>query len=169
MKRINFGALCLIACVTLFSACGVYRTEAYSNQESVVVYNQLDGICVVRARGRATTQDVRGAARTRAMQAAEKKALYDVLFNVLVCRDCPQGKSLTPLVPEVNAARKYDSYFSEFFSDDGDWKNYAAKAGTRYLATKFGKTTNEYVCDMSVRIDRRALHDKLVQDGILKK
>lgn len=168
MRHFSFIALLITACLFSFSSCGVHEAGAYPTQESVVISNQLDGTYIVRSRGRSTTQDVRGVARTGAMHAAEKRALYDVLFTTLVCQDDANGKSLAPLLPEVNAARKYDAYFTQFFSDKGEWRLYATKAGTRYLATKFSKTNNEYVCDMSVCINRQALRTKLINDGILK-
>lgn len=168
MKLKHLLAFSFLICLFAFPSCGVHQTSAYSSQETVVITNELNGVYVVRAKGRATTHNVRGVARTNAMHVAERRALRDILFATLICRDDAQGSSLKPLVPEVNAEQKYRAYFSGFFADGGEWRKYASPAGSRYLATKFSKTQDEYVCEMSVRINRDALREKLIADQIIR-
>lgn len=168
MRQKFLWAFLFLLSLLCIPSCGVHQTSAYATQETMVITNELNGVYVLRARGRATTNDVRGVARTNAMHAAERRALRDILFATLICKDDAQGSSLKPLVPEVNAEQKYHTYFTNFFADKGEWRRYASPAGSRYLATKFSKTQNEYVCEMSVRIDRNALREKLIADQIIR-
>ncbi len=148
-------------------SCGTHKTAAYGDRESVIVEYAQDGVYIVQCRGRATKQDVLETARYAAMDAAKKRALHDVIFKILVCRNMDQ-KTLKPILLEVNAERKYETYFLDFFSKNGDWEKYVNRSGSRVKATHFSKTRDEMVVDMYVDVDRAALAQKLKDDGILK-
>ncbi len=171
MKKVYtflIGAMVLFFCSVSFTSCGVHKTSAYASQESIVIADEMNGVYVIQTRGSATTRYLKSSARTRAMQDAKKRALHAVLFQTLVCQGTMQQTSLRPLVLEVNAEQKYESYFNDFFRDNGAWEDFATEAGNRYRGTSFSKTKHEYVCDMPVRVDRAGLRKKLIEDNILK-
>jgi hypothetical protein len=75
-----------------------------------------------------------------------------------------------PLVPEVNADKKYEDYFNKFFIDGGEYKNYISlkdeRLGIRIIGDR--KATREGVTfSVVVRVKRSELKQKLITDGIL--
>lgn len=165
MKKILIGSF--VVCTLLLCSCGVHKTYAYGDHESTIIASELDGNYVVRATGRSTKVNVRGIARTRAMELAKKRAVYDVTFSTLICINTAD-KSLKPVLPEVNIKQKQEEYFNNFFSDNGPWRQYASTAGTRYLATKFYRSKTDMVCTMSVIVDRKGLIQRYKEDNILR-
>lgn len=164
MKKVLLPILFGVAMV--MCACGLHKTYAYGNHESIVIGSELDGTYIVRSTGKSTKVDVRGIARTRAMELAKKRAVYDITFSILVCNNMEE-KSLKPVLTEVNVKQKHEDYFNNFFANDGEWKSFASTAGTRYLATKFYRTNTDMVCTMSVIVDRKGLIQKFKDDNIL--
>jgi len=150
-----------------FVACDTHKSYAYGDNKSIVIGYELDGVYIVRATGRATKKDMMSIERTQAILQAKKRAVYDMTFSILTSANIAE-KSIKPIVLEVNAKDKYAEYFNVFFSDNGDWKNYAEVAGTRYAGTHFYKTSNERICTMAVKVNREALRKKLKEDKIIK-
>jgi len=112
-----------------------------------------------------------GAGRNRfdAFAQAQKNALLDVIFKGI-----SDGKSeceVRPLVPEVNARQKYDSYFNEFFKDGGEYRNFVSMSDER-LENKLLRDRKEGVGTVThsaiIKVKRPQLKEKLIADGILK-
>ena len=106
--------LCVTICGVLLS-CGVHKNSAYTDVETKCIGTELDGSYTLRASGRA-----RNAAD--AYVQAGKQAVQDVLFTIIPCVSGVGAQSmLKPLLPEVNAKEKYESFFAKFFADNGEY------------------------------------------------
>ena len=111
-----------------------------------------------------------GSGRNRfdAFDQALKNAIFDVLFKGIT-----DGKSeceMRPLVPEVNARQKYETYFDKFFQDGGEYKKYISMRDeqiehivNRERKEGIGTVTHSAI----VIVKRPQLKAKLIADGIL--
>lgn len=110
-----------------------------------------------------------GRNRFDAVEQAKKNAVMEVLFNGI--RDGKGGCSMKPLVPEVNAREKYESYFNAFFADKGPYLDFVNTADERIEdkitrdRQKGRKSVNNSVV---VRVLRSELKKQLIKDNILK-
>lgn len=111
-----------------------------------------------------------GRNRSDAFEQACKNAVYDVLFKGI--RDGKSECEMLPLVPELNARKKYESYFNKFFTDGGEYKKYISMADehTKYKGEREKKEgTGSDTYSAIVIVKRPQLKEKLIQDGILLK
>ena len=111
-----------------------------------------------------------GRNRSDAFDQACKNAVYDVLFKGI--KDGKSECETLPLVSEVNARKKYETYFNKFFTDGGEYKKYISMADehTKYKSErerKNGTGADTYAAIVIVK--RPQLKEKLIQDGILSK
>lgn len=151
----------LIACVLgiglALSACKSSSTKAFYSFETECMGDELDGSIVVRAWGQ-------GASRSEAMEQAKKKALHDVIFVGIRKGQC----SFKPLLMEVNAEEKYQTYFNRFFGS-GEYAHFlkmdATKMGSGVKAKS--KTRDSYA--VVVRVLRAELEQHLISDNIIQK
>jgi hypothetical protein len=110
-----------------------------------------------------------GKNRFDAVEQAKKNALLDVIFKGINKGrgDC----SKRPLLGEVNAKSKYESYFNKFFADDGPYKEFVGSEDER-LGDKLDrdkqKGRKSRSMSVVVRVERAKLKDQLVRDNILK-
>ena len=124
---------------------------------------ELDGSETLRSWGQ-------GRNRLDAIEQAKKNAVRDVLFKGIMdgSKDC----NMRPLVPEVNAQEKYETYFNSFFADQGTYKNFvSAKDGSDLhpeVLKNRQKLGSQEEYRIIVRVLRSDLKQKLIQDGILK-
>jgi len=150
------GTVLYVGCATNTSVAGAYTNKT----ECLGV--ELDGSQTVKAWG--TGKD-----EVDAMEQALKNAVSDVIFNGIT-----DGKSdcdSKPIVPEVNAQKKYETFFNGFFSDKGAYKKYVSIEDGRknkqiLKDQKSGRNT--VTIGVSVRIQRVALKESLVKEGIIK-
>jgi uncharacterized protein YceK len=123
---------------------------------------ELDGSQTVKAWGN-------GRNRFDAIEQAKKNAVRDVLFNGII-----EGKSdceKRPVVPEVNAQLKYETYFNKFLADGGEYKNYVSMKDEQLgqKGTRDQKGARESVTlGLVIRVLRLELKQKMIADGILK-
>lgn len=143
-------------CFTLFS-CKSTSTEAFYTFETECVKNAMDGSVVLRAWGQ-------GSSRADAVEQAKKQAVHDVVFYGIQKGQC----KFKPLVIEVNAKEKYQTYFDNFFSKDGMYNRFikmdAAKMGS---GTKNKSQTRDSHA-LILRVLRTDLEKQLITDGIIK-
>jgi hypothetical protein len=132
----------------------VYKTECMGSE--------LDGSVTVKAWGN-------GSNRADAIEQAKKNAVNDVLF-----RGITEGKNgcfPRPLVTEVNARTRYETYFNRFFKDGGEYKKYISmkdeRIGNQWNSDKKG-ARQSVTYGIVVRVLRADLKTKLTKDGILK-
>jgi len=124
---------------------------------------EMDGSQTLKAWGN-------GRNRWDAIEQAKKNAVKDVLFNGIYegKQDCEKR----PVVAEVNAQQKYETYFNNFFTDNGAYKNFASLKDERIgqKVSRDRKGSRQSVTHgVVVRVLRAELKQKMIEDGILKK
>ena len=131
-----------------------YRTECLGVEQ--------DGTQTLMAWGK-------GRNRFDAIDQAKKNALYDVIFNGI--RDGTGGCDLRPLVPEVNARRKYEEFFDSFFIDKGAYETYVSmedeKISQRFLRNR-AKIQDEVTHGFVIRVLRPSLRTFLKEQKIIR-
>lgn len=158
MKAKFYFILAISAVCIVFSSCKSPSVGAFYTFETECMGNTMDGTVVLRAWGQ-------GASRADAVEQAKKQAVHDIIFKGVQIGQC----KFKPLLFEVNAEEKYQSYFDNFFSKDGAYTEFL-----RMDATKMGsgvkeksKARDSYA--LVVRVLRADLEKKLIADNILKK
>jgi uncharacterized lipoprotein NlpE involved in copper resistance len=124
---------------------------------------EMDGSQTVKAWGN-------GRNRWDAIEQAKKNAVKDVLFNGIY--EGKQECEKRPVVAEVNAQQKYETYFNKFFADDGEYKNFVSLKDERIgqKVSRDRKGARQSVTHgVVVRVLRAELKQKMIEDGILKK
>ncbi len=150
--RLLTGAIfLLVSCSPKIAGNYSFKTECYGIE--------LDGSQTVKAWGN-------GKNRQDAQEQAKKNAVRDVLFKGITegRQDCEKR----PLVPEVNAQMKYESYFNKFFTDGGDYQKFVSLKDQRGGSDKMG-ARESVTYGIVLRILRADLKQKLITDGILTK
>ncbi|MCX6326237.1 MAG: hypothetical protein NT144_06245 [Bacteroidia bacterium] len=120
---------------------------------------EMDGSQTVKAWGN-------GRSRADAIEQAKKNAVRDVLFNGII-----EGKSdceKRPVVSEVNAQVKYETYFNKFFTDGGEFKNYMSMKDEQLGAKDIKGARESITIGLIIRVLRPELKQKMIADGILK-
>ena len=119
----------------------------------------LDGSQTLRSWGT-------GKNKAQAMENAKKNAVRAVLFEGINAGtgDCNRK----PLIFGVNAEEKYEQYFNRFFADGGAYKAFTSMTDEK--RTSRLKSTNSAIesWGIVVRVDRAALRQRLIDDGIIK-
>jgi hypothetical protein len=100
---------------------------------------------------------------------AKKNAIKDVLFKGI--SKGGNGCDPRPLIPEVNADKKYEDYFNAFFSDrNGHYKRFVSgkdeRIGEKIVRRRY-KSTSGVTCRITIRVLRSELKVKLIEDGII--
>lgn len=103
--------------------------------------------------------------RGEAIEQAKRNAVRDVIFKGITAGNGECNKK--PLVNEVNAAQKYESYFNSFFSKGGAYNKYVVLDEKRTSRIKSKNSTRE-AWGVVVTIDRAQLRQRLIEDNILK-
>lgn len=119
----------------------------------------LDGSQTLRSWGT-------GKNKGQAMETAKKNAVRAVIFSGIT--DGVAGCNVKPLLFEVNAEEKHEAYFNRFFADGGAYKGYVSMKDEK--RTSRIKSSNNAIENWGivVRVDRAALRQRLMEDGILK-
>ena len=157
-KAYFFVIIC--TCALIFSSCCTYKQIAYYDFKTKVLGTELDGSYTVVAWGRARHA-------LDAYYQAQKQAVYDIVFNGVYAQTA-NLPNLQPLLLEVNAKDKYQEYFNEFFSDNGEYKNYCSMRDKRWFSSDFYKSDRQAVCKTTVIVYRSKLKEKLIKDNIIK-
>jgi len=151
------GAIALL----LFS-CKTSTSSFYAN-ETECLGVELDGSQTLKAWGK-------GKGRVDAAQQAKKNAVRDVIFkaNFKGSKEC----NAKPLIFEVNAEEKYESYFNKFFADGGEYADFVTLQDERLMHQVFrgkeSRNEDQSTYSVVVRVKRVELREKLIKDGILK-
>lgn len=161
MKTLIFSTL-LIAGFIL-SSCNPQKQNAGNyTYKTECLGVEMDGSQTVKAWGN-------GRNRWDAIEQAKKHAVRDVLLNGIYegKQDCQKR----PVLIEVNAHQKYETYFNNFFSDGGEYKNYVSLKDER-IGQKVGRdrkgARQSVTHGVVVRVLRSELNQKMKDDGILK-
>ncbi len=160
MKKLS-KLICLGLGLMLMAGCGVHQTAAYTDTKTKCIGSELDGSYTLRVAGRA-----RNAAD--AYEQAAKQAVYDMMFTYIDVQSGYHEKQIKPLLMEVNAVSKYESYTAKFLKDGGDYLKYVSRTEKRSLSSQYMKTNTQTVCITTVCVFREDLKQRLIADGIIK-
>lgn len=163
MKKIItiFAVACLL---TMAQSCKTPRqldsTYAYNTFTVECLGTDNDGTQTLRAWGK-------GSNKAQAIETARKNAVKAVIFDGITSGtgDCNKR----PLVNEVNARERYEEYFDRFFSDGGIYKIFTSLEDEKRFSRQKSSDNSMDNWGVVVRVDRRALHQRLTDDGVLKK
>lgn len=120
---------------------------------------ELDGSQTLRVQGY-------GRNRMDAKEQAKKNAIWAVIFDGI--RDGVEGCNMRPLVTEVNAKERYEDYFNLFFTDNGPYLEYVSMKDTKTGSGSRSKDKLGYAYDLTVRVLRAQLKERLKADSIIK-
>ena len=163
MKKISKFYSVAALFVLVFSSCSMSRqTSGYYDFPTECLGSELDGsqTLLVFADGRN---------RLDAVEQAKKNAVREVLLKGI-----KDGKSVCdprPLVPEVNADRKYENYFAKFFADGGEYLEFVSLADERIynkILRDRMKGRKQIKNSVVVRVEVLKLKEKLKSDEIIK-
>lgn len=133
------------------------KISGYYNYETECLGKQLDGVQLVKAWGQ-------GFNRKEARANAYKNALKEILFDGL--RNGNSECDVKPLVVEVNAQERHESYFNDFFSKNGIYKRYVEEYN-KTSAGKGEKSNTKEAFSYYLKIDVPKLKKLLLKDQIL--
>ena len=119
----------------------------------------LDGSQTLRSWGT-------GKNKSQAMETAKKNAVRAVLFKGIHSGSGDCNKK--PIILEVNAEEKYESYFNKFFADGGAYKNYTSMTDEKSTSRIKSANNSIETWGIVVRIDRSGLKQRMINDGIIK-
>jgi hypothetical protein len=155
MGRTGIFALILF----LGISCKPTKTASFYTYATECLGVESDGSQTVRAWGS-------GKNKSDALEQAKKNAGRDILFkgNLTGKKEC----ALKPLLLEVNAAEKYESYFNVFFADGGEYENFVNTQDEKFKSKISETNKSEVKYGVIVRVLRSELKGKLINDGILK-
>lgn len=131
--------------------------SGYYSYDTQCMGKNYDGTQVVKTFG--TGDDIRSA-QTRAYQ----EALHDILFEGI--RNGSSDCDVRPLVTEVNALEKYESYFNHFFSREGNYLDFIRlnRTNRRHVNQRSNmKEAFSYV----IEVDIPSLKKQLQTDNII--
>lgn len=121
--------------------------------------SDLDGTQTLRSWGT-------GKNKPQAMETAKKNAVRTVIFKGI---SAGVGECDTkPLIFEVNAQEKYRSYFNHFFADGGVYKKFTSMVDEKRNSRVKSSNNSIETWGVVVRVDREALRQQLIDDGIIK-
>ena len=131
-----------------------YKTECLGTE--------MDGSITVKAWGN-------GRNRADAIEQARKNAVNDVIFKGIT--EGTGGCNFRPVVGEVNARMKYESYFDAFFRDRGAFQQFVSTEDEKF-SDRFKRdprmSRHGYTYGVVLRVKRSELREKLLSDGIIK-
>lgn len=153
----------LFVILVLFSCSPQKKIAGNYSYKTECLGIEMDGSQTVKVWGN-------GRNRWDAIEQAKKNAVKDVLFNGIY--EGKQECEKRPVVAEVNAQQKYETYFNKFFADDGEYKNYVSlkdeRIGQKISRDRRG-ASQSVTHGVVVRVLRAELKQKMIEDGILKK
>ncbi len=142
-----------------FAGCGPKRSQAFYTAPSQLISANYDGTYVIRVQVRARNAAI-------AFTDAQRKAVEEVIFSGV--KSATDGQpDLKPLCFDMNAREKNEQYFRAFFQDNGPWTRYAGLMDKRLGTTRYQRTGMQSVTTITVSVDRDALRDRLINDGII--
>lgn len=157
MKKLSFF-IAAFAMICLAS-CGTKSSQAYYDAPSQLLSSNYDGTFVIRTQVRARNAAI-------AFTDAQRKVVQEVIFDGI--QSAHSGtEGLKPLCFDKNAKEKHEDYFRVFFQDNGPWKKYVDLRDKRTTTTRYQRDGRQMIETVTVSIDRAALKDRLVADGII--
>lgn len=149
-------ALLMTGCKTPTVIDSVYSTTPF---EIECLGTDMDGTQTLRSWGK-------GKNKAQAIENARKKAVEAVLFDGVIKGD--KGCDQRPVIGGANAHEKNQVYFNRFFADGGEYRQYTSMEDEK--RTSRIKSSDKSIENWSVvvRVDRAALRQRMIDDGIIK-
>lgn len=145
--------------VVVFSGCKSKQSTAGNyTYKTECLGNSLDGSQTVKAWGTGRDQG-------EAIEQAKKNALNDFLFNGII-----EGKSVCevrPIVSELNARTKYNTYFNAFFAEKSDYNKFVTIDENK-SSYQVIKARESITYGIVMKFQSAALKQKMLTDGIIK-
>lgn len=162
MKYLIYTKTLFLISIVLISCNSQKKIAGNYSYKTECLGIEMNGSQTVKAWGN-------GRNRFDAIEQAKKNAVNDVLFSGIYegKQDCEKR----PVVAEVNARQKYETYFNKFFADDGEYKKYVSLKDERIgqKVSRDRKGARQSVTHgVVVRVLRTELKQKMIEDGILK-
>lgn len=130
---------------------------AYGQHQVECLGVDLDGSQTLRAWGK-------GKNRAQAIETAKKNAVRAVIFKGIPgTGECNKR----PLVTEVNAEEKYESYFNRFFADGGIYKQFVSMEDEKRNSRQKSADASIENWGVVVRVNRAALRQRLIEDDVI--
>lgn len=157
---INKKSLIFFICIGFVFGCSTPRQmSTYYKYETECIGIGLDGAQTIIAYGT-------GMNGKEAVTQSLKNGMSDLLFKGIISNN-PEC-NLKPIVPEVNAKDKYESYFNNFFSPRGDYLKYIGGTSSKKWPTNVNKNGSPRVMyKTTFHILRADLRKKLEEDHII--
>jgi len=147
----------LLSFVAFATAANAQKKVLYKNTVRFL-NTELDGSETLRVTGFGRNRD-------DAQEQAMKNAVYVVIFEGV--KDGNKGGQRRPLIEETNAREKYAEYFDIFFMDKGEYLKYVTLQDKRFRSNNKDKTKLGKAYEMTVRVLRSQLKERLKQDKVL--
>lgn len=151
--------LLTILIVSLFFIACKSPISGYYSYDTECMGKNYDGSQVVKTWG--TGQDIK-----RAKIRAYQEALHDILFEGISNgnSDC----SVRPLITEVNALEKYESYFNHFFSEKGNYRDFIKLTRNNQKIVRNNQSNVKEAYAYIIEIDVPSLRQQLKTDDIIQ-
>lgn len=158
MRRIILLAMVLLSLnLTADAQRKIQRKIIYRNSVRCLGV-ELDGSQTLRVEGY-------GRNRFDAREQAMKNAVWVVMFKGV--RDGNGGCNTRPIITEERAHETYEDYFNIFFADGGEYLRYVSLRDTKKYSSRVNETSTGCGYEMTVRVRRAELKDRLKRDRIL--
>lgn len=108
----------------------------------------------------------KGKNKATALENARKTAVSDVIFKGI--NSGSSECSRKPLLNEVNARERYESFFNSFFAEGGDYMRFSSLADEKRNSRLKSSSKDMENWGAVVTVDRAGLRQYLIDEGILK-
>ena len=135
----------------------VSDTFAYYNFGTTLIDVSPSGMLTVRAWGN-------GPDEATSVEEAKKGAVSELIFKGFSTSSDYNARAL---VTEVNARERYAGYFDRFFAKGGEYRKFVREASSTDKSRARARSTARENHGVTVVIDRNALRQQLIDDGVL--
>ncbi|TKC12827.1 hypothetical protein FA048_04210 [Pedobacter polaris] len=166
MMKNNFLSLAVLATLLASTSCSTPKKVAgnYYNHKTECLSVELDGTQIVNAWSN-TAESI------TVIEQAKRNAINDVLFVGLL-----EGKNncnVQPILAAANIKSNNEAYFNKFFAAGGPYINYVSVKDDKVEMAFWNEKDPEIIKKIInkgfiLRLNRPALKEKMIADGILK-
>jgi hypothetical protein len=162
-RYLTIGGFVLTVCFAFLSCRSVSHAGNTYSFEPECLGVAMDGSLTLKVMGI-------GRNRKDAVNQAKKAAIRDVLFKGIYAGspECERR----PVLPIVNIQKSREDYFNAFFSENGDYLQFAAvdkRWKYRGSATGSKGDGRGYSCIVAICVHKSLLRQKMVEEGLLHK
>lgn len=163
MKKTILHLLLSVAlCVSVFackSPTVISSTYSTTSFRVECMGTDLDGSQTLRAFGT-------GKNKAQAIETARKNAVKAVLFEGITAGT--KGCNMRPVVGGANPLEKNEAYFNRFFADGGAYQEFASDADEKRTSRIKSSDKSIENWGVVVRVNRAALKERMIKDGIIE-